>query len=203
MFTGLIREFGKVERFENSLLTVACKHKAALGDSIAINGACLTVVALHDGGFSVELSSESSGLLAIENYKNLVHIEPAMRLMDRVDGHLMQGHVDSVGTISKISIDKVGVDFFIDIDADAMKFMIPKGSVAIDGVSLTINEVLDGKIRLTIIPHTFDQTLFREYKVGRRVNVESDMIVRSLYHMIHKEKKVSWEDIDRISSLYG
>jgi len=203
LFTGLIREFGKVEKFSGGLLEISCVHEAQIGDSVAVNGACLTVIALHNDGFSLELSQESSSLLAVENYKESVHIEPAMRLSDRVDGHIMQGHVDSVGVISKIEKLKIGIDFYIKLDKNQMKYMIPKGSVGIDGVSLTINEVFHDEIRLTIIPHTFEKTLFSQYKIGRRVNVESDMIVRSLYHMIHKDgKSMSWDDVEKMSALY-
>ncbi len=203
MFTGLIREFGKVEKFENSRLKISCKHRANVGDSIAINGACLSATKIFSDGFEVELSSESKDIVAIENIKNLVHIEPAMRLSDRVEGHLIQGHIDCVGKISKIEKRGVGVDFYIEIPKEHRRFMIPKGSVAIDGVSLTINELLADCIRLTIIPLTLKSTLFDDYKVGRRVNIESDMITRSIYYLFKENKEsIKWEDIDKMSALY-
>ncbi|MCW8837856.1 MAG: riboflavin synthase, partial [Thiovulaceae bacterium] len=100
MFTGLIREIATVKSFVGSTLSIKSKYKGALGDSIAINGACLTVTNVLNDGFSVELSPESQKLLAIENYKNEVHIEPAMMMGDRFDGHVVQGHVDCVGEVS-------------------------------------------------------------------------------------------------------
>jgi len=103
MFTGLIREIATVKSFVGATLTLRAKHKPQLGDSIAINGACLTVTALHHDGFSVELSPESQKLLAIENYKNEVHIEPAMSMGDRFEGHIVQGHIDTVGEVETIT----------------------------------------------------------------------------------------------------
>jgi len=102
MFTGLIREVATVKSFVGSTLTIQAKHKANIGDSIAVNGACLTVVKLFTDGFAVELSPESQKLLAIENYKNRVHIEPAMKMGERFEGHIVQGHIDTIGTIRAI-----------------------------------------------------------------------------------------------------
>ena len=202
MFTGLIREFGEVESFRGDLLTIKAKHKPKIGDSIAVNGACLTVVEFGEGHFSVELSNETKSVVAIENYKELVHIEPAMRLSDRVEGHLVQGHVDTIGEIKKINKNGQSYDFFIKIKSQYMVYIVQKGSIAIDGVSLTVNDVESDGVRLTIIPHTMVGSLFGEYKVGRRVNVETDMINRALYSMIHKKKSLTWDDIDNIAALY-
>lgn len=202
MFTGLVREIAKVSLFDGRKLKLSAKYKPELGDSIAINGACLSVIEIFQDGFSVELSRESRKNIAIENFKNKVHIEPAMRLSDRLDGHLVSGHIDGVGEIENIIKDDNGVDFYIKIPDDLMKFMIPKGSVCIDGISLTINEVLAGKIRLTIIPITFKDTLFSEYKISQKVNIESDLIARYLYFMFKKDKTLSWDEVERIQNLF-
>jgi riboflavin synthase len=197
MFTGLIREIAKVDKFTQNLLTIKAEYRPNIGDSVAINGACLTVVSLTPTTFSVELSPESVAHLAMENYKGDVHIEPAMAMGDRLDGHMVQGHVDCIGTVQ--SIDKSGnsYDITISVPSEFMKFMIPKGSVAVDGVSLTINEVFNESFRLTIIPHTFEETLFKTYKNGSRVNIETDLFARYIYHMFHKGSKPTWEEIDR------
>lgn len=207
MFTGLIRELAVVESFYNETLSIKAKFKPKIGDSIAINGACLTVVNITQTSFSVELSQESQNILAIENYKNEVHIEPAMMINDRFEGHIVQGHIDCVGDI--ISIDQNGnsTDYILQIPKEFMKFVIPKGSITVDGVSLTINDVIKDKnqFRLTIIPHTIKNTLFKNYTTSSRVNIETDMFARYVYNMLSykkEENSVSWEDIDRVMAKY-
>ncbi|EKZ7239423.1 riboflavin synthase [Campylobacter jejuni] len=203
MFNGLIREIAKVQFYQNNTLSLTAKHRPNLGDSIAVNGACLSVTKLYEGGFEVELSRESRTHIAIENLKDKVHIEPALRYGDRIDGHLMQGHIDFIGTLEKIQKDENGVDFYISLPKEAMKFMAEKGSIAIDGVSLTINEILKNGIRLTIIPITFKETLFKDYQVGRKINIESDLLARYIYAQLQgKNKGLSWEEVERISYLY-
>ncbi len=203
MFNGLIREIAKVQSFDGVLLTIKAKHKPKIGDSIAVNGACLTVVKFDESGFSVELSPESQSVLAIENYKNLVHIEPAMRLSDRIEGHLIQGHIDCVGVIDKIIKNENSYDFHIKVPKNYIKFIIPKGSIAIDGISLTINAVYEDAFKLTIIPHTMQNSLFKNYKVKSRLNIETDMFARYVHHMfMNKDKKLSWVDVDKIMASY-
>ncbi len=203
MFTGLIRELATVKSMENDFLTLSAEYKPNIGDSIAINGACLTVVKLGSGEFTVELSAETKSLLAVENLKGNVHMEPAMRLSDRLEGHIVQGHVDTVGTITNISKSEKAYDFFIEVPEKFIKFIIPKGSITIDGVSLTVNSVENNSFRLTIIPHTMENTLFETYQVGSEVNIETDMFARYLYHMFgSKEKSVSWDTIEGIMARY-
>ncbi|ECL6401649.1 riboflavin synthase [Campylobacter jejuni] len=203
MFNGLIREIAKVQSYQNNTLNLKAKYRPNLGDSIAVNGACLSVTKLYEGGFEVELSRESRTHIAIENLKDKVHIEPALRYGDRIDGHLMQGHIDFIGTLEKIQKDENGVDFYISLPKEAMKFMAEKGSIGVDGVSLTINEILKNGIRLTIIPITFKETLFKDYQVGRKINIESDLLARYIYVQLQgKNKGLSWEEVERISYLY-
>ncbi len=202
MFTGLIRELATVKNMQDDFLTLKADYIPNIGDSIAINGACLTVVRFGGGEFMVELSNESKSLLAVENLKGKVHIEPAMKLSDRLEGHIVQGHVDVVGVISKIDKDAKAYDFFIQIPEKFIKFIIPKGSIAIDGVSLTVNSVEKDSFRLTIIPHTMKNTLFESYKVGTRVNIETDMFARYLYHMFGENRSLSWDAVDNIMARY-
>ncbi|EPD8487288.1 riboflavin synthase [Campylobacter jejuni] len=203
MFNGLIREIAKVQSYQNNTLSLKAKYRPNLGDSIAVNGACLSVTKLYEGGFEVELSRESRTHMAIENLKDKVHIEPALRYGDRIDGHLMQGHIDFIGILEKIQKDENGVDFYISLPKEAMKFMAEKGSIGVDGVSLTINEILKNDIRLTIIPITFKETLFKDYQVGRKINIESDLLARYIYAQLQgKNKGLSWEEVERISYLY-
>ena len=203
MFTGLIREIAHVKSLVGSKLAIRAKYKAKLGDSIAINGACLTVIEVLDDGFIVELSPESQKLLAMENYKNEVHIEPAMMMGDRFEGHVVQGHVDAMGEIKEIKNNGNSFDVFIKVDKKFIPYIIPKGSITVDGVSLTVNEVFDESFRLTIIPHTMRETLFKNYKKGSHVNIETDMFARYVAHIIsHKKNSLTWDDVDSISARY-
>jgi riboflavin synthase len=201
VFTGLIRECAEVLDFRDNVLTLRAKHKPKIGDSVCVNGACLTVIYAEKGVFKVELSHESLDVLAVENLKGKVHIEPSLALGDKLEGHLVQGHIDGVGQIVKIEIKKSGADFYIKIPKNLRVFMAAKGSVAIDGISLTINEVVNDDIRLTIISHTIKETLFHTYKIGRFVNVESDMIARYLYRL-NQKKDDDWAFIDKMTALY-
>ena len=205
MFTGLIREMADVLSLKNSFLTLKAKYSPKLGDSIAVNGACLTVVRFTSDTFTVELSPESQKVLAMENYKGQVHIEPAMMMGDRFEGHIVQGHVDCLGTITSIKSSGNSTDFFVSLPDEYLKFIIPKGSVTIDGVSLTVNEVLEDSFRLTIIPHTIENTLFKRYKVGTKVNLETDMFARYVYNLFSKQNnknEMSWKDVDSIMARY-
>ncbi len=195
----------KVVSLSNNTLTIKAKFKPKIGDSIAINGACLTVVKLSSDTFSVELSPESQKLLAIQNYKNEVHIEPAMMMGDRFEGHIVQGHIDCIGNITSIQKNGNSVDFFITIPNEYIKFVIPKGSITVDGVSLTVNDVNNSKceFRLTIIPHTVNNTLFKNYKVNSKINIETDMFARYVYNMFKGAKNdLSWTDVDNIMASY-
>ncbi|MGA1941077.1 riboflavin synthase [Arcobacter sp. YIC-310] len=206
MFTGLIREMAQVVSLKNNFLTLKAKYSPKIGDSIAVNGACLTVVRYTSDTFTVELSPESQKILAMENYKDEVHIEPAMMMGDRFEGHIVQGHVDCLGTISAIKNNGNSTDFYVSLPSEYSKYIIPKGSVTIDGVSLTVNDVMKDSFRLTIIPHTIENTLFKRYKVGTKVNLETDMFARYVYNMFkgtqEKKDKLSWNDVDRIMATY-
>ena len=207
MFTGLIREMAKVVSFNNSYLTLKAEYSPKIGDSIAINGACLTVVKISKDTFTVELSPESQKILAMENYKNEVHIEPAMMMGDRFEGHIVQGHVDCLGTITEVKQNGNSTDFFVELPCEFSKYIIPKGSVTIDGVSLTVNEVMNDTFRLTIIPHTVENTLFKRYKVGTKVNLETDMFARYVYNMFQGKQNsnnnnMTWDQVDNIMATY-
>jgi len=201
MFNGLIRELGRVKSFSSNKLRVLSKYNPQIGDSIAVNGVCLTATKIYPDGFEVELSSETQKIVPTENYMpgQEVHIEPALRFGDRIDGHLIQGHVDAIGEILEIKKNKNSYDVIVKTDPDIIKYIAPKGSIAIDGVSLTVNEVFSDRFRLTIIPHTFENTLFKKYGPHRRVNIETDMFARYIYHMFKNshtdglnEKILAW-----------
>ncbi|WP_320035412.1 riboflavin synthase [Halarcobacter sp.] len=205
MFTGLIREMAEVVSLKNSFLTLKAKYRPKIGDSIAVNGACLTVVRFSSDTFTVELSPETQSILAMENYRGKVHIEPAMMMGDRFEGHIVQGHVDCLGTVKTIKNNGNSTDFIISLPKEYAKYIIPKGSITIDGVSLTVNEVLEDSFRLTIIPHTIKNTLFETYKVGSKVNLETDMFARYIYNMFQNkssDKDLTWDKVDGIMARY-
>jgi riboflavin synthase, alpha subunit len=204
MFNGLVREIAEVISFSGNFLNLKAKYRPDLGDSISVNGACLSVVKLFNDGFCVELSAETRKILALENFKNRVHIEPAMCLGDRIDGHLLQGHIDFIGSITKINKNENGTDFFVRLTPEAMKFVANKGSIGIDGISLTINEIMDqiNEIRLTIIPITMKNTLFGEFHIGRKVNVETDLLMRYVARALNFKKGLTWEQVERFSNLF-
>ena len=203
MFTGLIRELATVVNFANNILTLKARYRPKVGDSIAINGACLTVISANDETFSVELSPESQKILALDNYKNNVHIEPAMLASDRFEGHIVQGHIDCIGNIAQIKQNGNSTDFFIQLPEKFIKFVIPKGSIAIDGISLTVNDVdkIKNIFKLTIIPYTFQNTLFKKYKINTKVNIETDMFARYIFDIFQKKDDLSWDNVDKIMAI--
>ncbi|MDR0664032.1 MAG: riboflavin synthase [Helicobacteraceae bacterium] len=177
MFTGLIREIARTTLTGNRL-RVKASYRPKIGDSVAVNGACLTVVAIDKEGFSADLSYETRQSIATENLNFQAHIEPAMVMGDRFEGHIAQGHIDFIGSIQAIETQGDAQNFFIAPPKEAMRLIAPKGSITIDGVSLTINDVFESSFKLTLIPHTLKNTLFSGYKVNRRVNIETDLFAR-------------------------
>jgi riboflavin synthase len=193
-----------VKSFNANRLSLKANHKAKLGDSIAINGTCLSVVSIESDGFTVELSPETLKHVATEKLSGHVHMEPAMMMGDRFEGHIVQGHIDTIGTIASITDNGNSWDVIIDVDASFIPLIPPKGSITIDGVSLTVNEVMKNSFRLTVIPITMRETLFGSYKKGTRVNIETDVFARYMRHILttSSKKELSWNDIDHISALY-
>ncbi len=206
VFTGLIREIGTVVDDRNHILSIRSSLKPEIGDSIAVNGVCLTVTDVLSDGFRVEAADETRRIVPPEKLRGRVHLEPAMRMGDRFEGHIVQGHVDTVGTIRRIVQGENATEYYIAVDLEQIPYLVPKGSVAVDGVSLTINDVGEDWFRLTIIPHTVENTLFREYRPGTRVNIETDLFARYVDHILrHREagkKRMSWDEIDAISMSF-
>jgi len=205
MFTGLIREIATVKSYKNNILTIQSKHKAKLGDSIAINGVCLTVIKVHTDGFDLELADETRSIIDESKISGTVHMEPAMMMNDRFEGHIVQGHVDCVGTISQIISRENATDFIITVERKYIAHIIPKGSITIDGISLTVNDVGNDNFRLTIIPHTLKETLMKNYKIGTKLNIETDVFARYIDHILaHRSQKKSmdWSDIDNLQMSY-
>ena len=205
MFTGLIREIATVKSYQNNILSIKSKHPAKVGDSIAINGVCLTVINVNSDGFNLELADETRSIIDESKISGKVHMEPAMMMNDRFEGHIVQGHVDCVGTVSKITARENATDFIITVDKKYIMHIIPKGSITIDGISLTVNDVSNDNFRLTIIPHTLENTLMKNYKIGTKLNIETDVFARYIDHILsHRsaKKSMSWDDIDTMQMSY-
>ncbi len=206
MFTGLIREIGEAVSTNGKEIKIKSSLKPKIGDSIAINGICLTVTAIDNDGFSVEAADETRRVVPPQKLQGRVHLEPAMMMGDRLEGHIVQGHVDTVGTVSDIKYGENAVEFIISVEPKYIKYIIPKGSITVDGVSLTVNDVYEDSFRLTIIPHTVENTLFKDYKIGSRVNIETDMFARYIEHILsHRQshkKGLKWQDVDAIQMSF-
>lgn len=193
MFTGLIEDLGTLRELRREgdavRLTVATAIPAVelkLGESIAVNGICLTVVAIGGGTFSADVSPETLERTALGEISpgRLVNLERALRLCDRLGGHLVSGHVDAVATIVETVRDKNSVRFTFRLPAVVNRYVAEKGSVAIDGISLTVNAVTAETFGVAVIPHTLAMTTLREKQVGARVNVETDLLARYVARLL-------------------
>lgn len=185
MFTGIIEGLGSIDTLRSAgrgkRLTVEADFtldQTKIGDSIAVNGACLTVVKIGGKKFEVDLSPETLATSTFESAKrgDRVNLERAMRLSDRIDGHLVSGHVDGIGVIKKQ--EKLGNTLMVTVAVPETlsRYMIHKGSIAVDGISLTINVCESQSFTVSIIPHTARLTTIGMKKKGDRVNIETDMI---------------------------
>ena len=193
MFTGLITDLGRVRRIDSSAggarLAIETAYDMAeveIGASIACSGACLTVVEKGPDWFAVDVSAESLARTTIGGWKagDRVNLEQSLRLGDTLGGHLVTGHVDAVTTVLERRPDGDSQRFSFAIPEGYEGFIAPKGSVALDGVSLTVNEVENGRFGVNIIPHTAERTRFGVLKAGDRVNLEVDLIARYVAQLI-------------------
>jgi riboflavin synthase len=196
MFTGIIQAKGSITALDRRGGDVRLSVHSdelpfasyAVGESIAVNGVCLTAVALCDDGFDTDVSVEtldvtSLGGLGIGDHVNL---EPSMALGDRLGGHLVSGHVDCLGTVKSLDSDARSIRIAIEIPAEFAHYVARKGSVTVDGVSLTVNDVSGASFGVNIIPHTAEVTIIGEYRVGTRVNVEVDLLARYIERLLGK-----------------
>ncbi|HEY9111046.1 MAG TPA: riboflavin synthase [Rhodanobacteraceae bacterium] len=188
MFTGIIQATGRVTRSEARggdlrLSVVAPEFNAsdvAPGDSIAVSGCCLTVVAHEGDTLAFDVSNESLALttLGVLAVGDRVNLEKALRLSDRLGGHLVSGHVDGIGSILSVEPDARSQRWTIEAPPALARYIAAKGSVCVDGASLTVNTVDGARFGVNLIPHTVEQTTFGDRRVGDRVNLEIDMLAR-------------------------
>ena len=197
MFTGIIKDKGRITAMEQRggdvRLSVASGAlpwgEFEIGESIAVNGVCLTAVALRQDGFDTDVSTETLAVTALTTLAvgSEVNLEPAISLGERLGGHLVSGHVDCTGTIVSCDSDARSIRLGIEIPLEYARYVAKKGSVCVDGVSLTINEVSGTTFELNIIPHTADVTIVGSYVVGTVVNIEVDLLARYLERLISKD----------------
>ena len=199
MFTGIVEGIGKVESLragagDTRRLTVKTAlevGKLPLGASIAVNGACLTVVARRAGRPSTFQADVGPETLACTTLGSLgpgtrVHLEPALRLGDSLGGHMVSGHVDGTGRVESARKQAGTLALRVTAPDDVALYLFKKGSIAIDGVSLTVNKVEDASFEVLLIPHTLEVTLLGELRAGSRVNLEADMIAKQVARFVER-----------------
>jgi riboflavin synthase len=206
MFTGIIEAVGAVKRLQpmgGDLRFVIDSNSldmsdVQIGDSIAVNGVCLTVIEFDTGSFSADVSNETLSLTSLKDLKagSAVNLEKAMLPTTRMGGHLVSGHVDGLGTVVNKSEDARSIRLEIEVPAGLRKYIAVKGSICIDGTSLTVNSVNDRVIGLNIVPHTQERTVIQHYSKGAQVNLEVDLVARYLETLL---LNMDDEDKDRVN----
>lgn len=191
MFTGIIQAVGDIDATtkvgEDLKLSINAARlgldDVQIGDSIAVNGVCLTVTRFDKTHFEVHVSKETLNVTAGLNKRQAVNLEKALRLQDRLGGHLVSGHVDGVGQVTRF--EQAGDCWLLEIRAPQgiSKYIAKKGSICVDGVSLTVNSITQDIFTMNIIPHTLEHTTFKHLKVGDHVNLEIDLIARYVERM--------------------
>jgi riboflavin synthase len=198
MFTGIIEAIGQVAELQQRGGDVRVRVQTgklglddvALGDSVAVNGVCLTAVELPGDGFVADVSRETLSLTSLGQLKpgGRVNLEKALTLATRLGGHLVSGHVDGLGIVVERQEDARSVRFSIEAPAELARYIAHKGSITVDGTSLTVNAVDGRRFELNIVPHTLQETIMDSYAVGRQVNLEVDLVARYLERLLLGEK---------------
>ncbi len=197
MFTGIIEEVGRIEAISYGISSAQIKIKASkvledvkVGDSICVNGICLTVTSFQPGSFTADVMHETlnrTGLSTLEN-GSPVNLERAMLANGRFGGHIVSGHIDGTGSIASISPDDNAIWFEIKTSPKILYYIVEKGSITIDGISLTVAKVSEESFSISAIPHTVSETNLRDKKVGSLVNLECDVIGKYVEHFVKNEK---------------
>ncbi len=194
MFTGIIQALGTIGRIERKGGDIRLGVDSAdldlkasqAGDSIAVNGVCLTAVDYQDHGFSADVSVETLNKTSLGQLESgsLVNLEKALTLNTALGGHLVSGHVDGLASVVEMRDEGRSTRYTFELAPELQHYIAPKGSVTIDGTSLTVNRVEGNRFEVNIVPHTREKTIFRCYRIGTRVNIEVDIIARYLERLI-------------------
>ena len=201
MFTGIIEEVGLVKAITNNKIVVKCSDilsQIALGDSVAVNGVCLTVTAFDSVEFCADISPETYRITNLQNIKlnDFVNLERAMLANGRFGGHIVSGHIDGIGQIVSVISNSDFYDFEIKLAPTEARYVIKKGSITINGISLTVAEVVNDRVKLAIIPHTFENTNLKRLKIGDVVNVEVDIFAKYIEKFLSTSDNKSRIDMD-------
>ena len=200
MFTGIIEDKGKVltieRRGQEKRLTIGLPPhltELQLGDSINVNGVCLTIVQKKEQKIELDLSQETLQKTVLGELKegDLVNLERALRLTDRLGGHIVTGHIDGIGVVVRKDKERDFLRLRIKIPESVSKYVVQKGSIAIDGISLTVNEYQEGEVQMTLIPYTLEKTTLMNKRVGDRVNVEADILGKYVEKLLDRADKSS------------
>ncbi len=183
MFTGIIEETGKIKAITQNKITVEAKivtEGTKIGDSIAVNGVCLTVTKLDRDGFNADISPETLKVTSLGNLKagSYVNLERAVQIGERLGGHIVSGHVDGLGKGKFIKKDGSFYNITIELPQELAKYVAKKGSITIDGISLTVADINNNIVNIAVIPHTFENTNLKNLKVGDFVNIETDILAK-------------------------
>lgn len=192
MFTGLIQDVGSVESVdsgpEGARLRIATRLGAEIepGDSVAVNGACLTATAVVAAGFETEAMNQTLAVTALGGVGTgaRVNLELAMKASDRLGGHIVQGHVDGVGEVAAVVEDGFARRLRIAIGPELARYAIDRGSIALDGVSLTVSALGEDWVEVSLIPETLERTTFGEAETGRKINVECDVVAKHVERLM-------------------
>ena len=199
MFTGIVEETGKIQFVTDRKVVIKCQkilEDAKIGDSIAVNGVCLTITDINRDTFSADISPETFKVACKLNLGNTVNLERAMLANGRFGGHIVSGHVDGVAKIVELKNNGDFYDLKLELSENESKYVIRKGSITVNGISLTIAEVVGGLINLAIIPHTYENTCLKELKIGDFVNVEVDMMAKYIEKFLSTSDNRSRIDFD-------
>lgn len=198
MFTGIIEAIGEVAQLEPRGGDVRLRVRTGkldlsdvgLGDSIAVNGVCLTAVELPGDGFLADVSRETLSLTTLGELRpgSPVNLEKALTLATRLGGHLVAGHVDGMGVVRARHDDARSIRFTLEAPDPLARYIAHKGSIAVDGTSLTVNAVHGAQFELNIVPHTLQETIMSSYRPGRQVNLEVDLVARYLERLVLGER---------------
>ncbi len=212
MFTGLVEEIGKVKALkkvgDGYELTVSAKiviEDVKIGDSISINGACQTVISFSADYFTVFVSKITAKITSLGSFfaGESVNLERAMTPMSRFGGHIVQGHIDGMGQILRINKDASGLEVIIQVNPSIMKYVVSKGSITVDGISLTVVSAESDQFSLYLIPETLDKTIIGKWKTQSKVNIEVDILSKYVEKMLKNEKnELSSNDNSLKNSLY-
>ena len=212
MFTGIIQaqgyikeirssNEGKVFVFNSNSLDLSV---VSIGDSIAVNGVCLTVTQLDENSFSTDVSQETLNCTTFSQSKKgqNVNLEKSLQLDQGIDGHIVSGHIDGVGEVTSITIKGESTRLKIKVDDNLVKYIAKKGSICINGVSLTVNEINDNVFGVNIVPHTVSVTTLGELKLNSQVNIEIDIIARHIEQLLHHKTSARIDKAQLIKNGY-